>query len=49
MAETRQPNGTVSAKHPSGAEILGFLVELLAEQEGVTITYRIETKEDAAA
>lgn len=30
---------------PTGAEILRTLVELYAKQEGVKITYRIETKE----
>ena len=34
-------------KHPSGVDLLRTLVELLAEQEGVTITYEIETKEVA--
>lgn len=32
-------------KHPSGADLLRTLVELLAEQEGVNITYEIEVKE----
>ena len=30
---------------PNGAELLRILVDLLAEQEGVKITYEIETKE----
>jgi phytoene dehydrogenase-like protein len=32
-------------KHPSGADLLRTLVELLAEQNGVKITYEIEVKE----
>lgn len=34
-------------KHPTGEDILKYLVELLAEQEGVSITYKIEAKEVA--
>ncbi len=32
-------------KHPKGSDILSYLVELLAEQNGVKITYEIEEKE----
>ena len=32
-------------KEPSGKDLLSTLVNLLAEQEGVKITYEIETKE----
>ena len=35
-------------KHPCGVDLLRTLVELLAEQEGVKITYEIEAKEVAA-
>lgn len=34
-------------KQPNGADLLRTLVELLAEQEGVSITYEIEVKEVA--
>lgn len=27
---------------PAGAELLGFLIKLYAEQEGVQITYKME-------
>ena len=30
---------------PSGAKLLATLIDLLAEQEGVKITYQITTKE----
>lgn len=32
-------------KEPSGKDLLSTLVNLLAEQEGVKISYEIETKE----
>jgi hypothetical protein len=32
-------------KQPSGSYLLGLLIDLLAEQEGVKITYEIERKE----
>jgi hypothetical protein len=31
--------------HPKGVDLLRTLVELLAEQEGVTITYEVEVHE----
>lgn len=34
-------------QHPIGSDILSYLVELLAEQHGVTITYKIKEKEVA--
>lgn len=33
---------------PNGADLLGFLIALYAEQEGVTITYQLEGKHEAA-
>ena len=48
MAESEQSQVVVPKKHPSGADILRLLVKLLAEQEGVTIDYTIETKEELA-
>ena len=32
-------------KQPSGSEILSYLVELLAEQNGLSITYEIVKKD----
>lgn len=32
-------------KEPNGKDLLKTLIELLAEQEGVKITYKIEEKE----
>lgn len=32
-------------KEPSGKNLLSTLIDLLAEQEGVKISYEIETKE----
>lgn len=32
-------------KEPRGADLLATLIELLAEQEGVKITYEIKEKE----
>lgn len=34
-------------QHPSGRDLMAYLVELLAEQNGVKITYEIEEKEVA--
>jgi hypothetical protein len=31
---------------PSGADLMAILISLLADQEGVTITYELEEKED---
>lgn len=31
-------------KHPTGTDIMRILIELLAEQEGVTVTYEIVKK-----
>lgn len=33
--------------HPKGRDLLGYLVELLADQNGVRITYEIEKKDVA--
>lgn len=33
--------------HPKGRDLLAYLVELLAEQHGVKITYEIEEKDVA--
>ena len=32
-------------KQPNGVDMLAMLVKLLADQEGVKITYRIESKD----
>lgn len=37
-----QTKGADAMKEPSGNYLLGLLVDLLAEQEGVKITYKIE-------
>ena len=31
---------------PSGADLMAILINLLAEQEGIKITYELEDKED---
>lgn len=31
---------------PKGADIMAILINLLADQENVTITYELESKED---
>ena len=36
-------------KEPSGKQLLETLINLLAEQEGVKITYEIEVKEKHSA
>ena len=33
---------------PTGSELLRILIDLYAEQEGVTITYQLEGKHEAA-
>ena len=35
-----------AVKQPTGKDLLAILVDLLAEQEGVKITYTIETEKE---
>lgn len=38
----------MNGKQPNGADILATLIRLLAEQEGVTITYELEERKKTA-
>ena len=35
-------------KKPDGKDLVGFLISLYAEQEGVRITYKLEDSDEAA-
>ena len=39
----------MTEKIPNGADLLATLIELLADQEGVKITYQIKSTEGARA
>jgi hypothetical protein len=44
----QQKKGTDAMKEPRGIDLLKTLIDLLADQENVKITYELETKEKTA-